>query len=604
VTLATLLAACGGGGAGGGQPHAGVGVVSRTSGVAPLAVHFYPAFLDHVDAQPRFHGYDFDWDFGDPEAGAWGTTGRSRNAARGAVAAHVFERPGTYAVTLTIRDHAGVVGTERYTVTVDDPEVVYAGALTTCVSTGTDFAGCPAGARQATTADLSTVTAYATAGSRLLFRRGDAWSTTGLSWPQNAGPVTIGAFGAGVGPDSLGLYDNAPTITVGGTGGTFLPLDRKQDWRVMDLHLVGADESFSNLEVGAFGGAMELQRHLFLRIRAEHFAAPMGWSAWNTARRMPIDDMVVASCEFSDAYVNVVYVGAERLALLGNVAQDAHTSHVVRVWQAYRSVISENLFSGSSLDDTSGRHALKLHGPKETELAPADGNGDLRRRTEYAIVSGNVFGSSGPWPVYLGPQDSGSDERLANLVFERNRYVQDHGAASATPLQVALLVSARRVTVRNNVLDGSGAGAYFTGVSVRRRGVEPAPEDVRLYANTVFRNDTRGADGNALVGFDVDAAARGTVIRNNLVVFPGAPASEAALLSGGGAGLVADHNQLALTSGLLADPLAANPLARDYGLIAGSPFVDAGVEVPVFEDLLGKPRPAGGGFDLGAVERQ
>jgi hypothetical protein len=54
---------------------------------------------------------------------------------------------------------------------------------------------------------------------------------------------------------------------------------------------------------------------------------------------------------------------------------------------------------------------------------------------------------------------------------------------------------------------------------------------------------------------------------------------------------------------VLVEALAADPLARDYALASGSPYLDAGVEVPVFEDLLGNPRPAGG-YDLGAVERQ
>lgn len=605
--LLAILAACGGGsggGGGGGPTHTGQGVVSRTSGVAPLAVHFYAGFLDDAAEQERFHTYDYTWDFGDDGAGTWGTTGRSRNTAKGGVAAHVFERAGTYAVTLTIRDRSGVVGTERYTITVADPDTVYAGTLTTCVANGGGFDGCPADARQVTTADLTTVTQYAAAGSRVLFRRGDAWTTTGLNWPSNGGPVTLGAFGAGESPDAQGIYANAPTISVAGAGGAFLALDRKQDWRIMDLRVVGVGEVWTNQEVAAFGGAMELQRQLFLRLSVEHFSVPMGWSTWNTAHLMPIDDMVIASCSFSEGYLNVVYVGAERLALLGNVARNARTSHVVRVWQAYRSVISENLFSGSSLDNDAGRHALKLHGPGETGLAPADGNGDLRRRTEYSVVSGNVFGSSGPWPVIIGAQDSGSDERLSNLVLERNRYVQQYGEASVTAAQIGFRISARHVTVRNNVIDGSGAGKYFAGIAVVQGGVEPAPADVRILGNTVFRNDTLGADGNQAVGVSVGGDASGVVVRNNLVVFQGAPSSEAVLLqAAAGAGVVADHNALATGAGVLEDPLAVDPLARDYGLVPGSAYADAGVEVPLYEDLLGNARPAGG-WDLGAVERQ
>jgi len=573
----------------------GEGIVSRTSGVAPLAVQFQAGYIAGADESARFRDFDYTWDFGDAASGTWGTTGRSKNSAKGAIAAHVFESPGTYEVVLTIRDGGGVVGAESYEITVQDPDVFYAGEKTICVSDTAhgDFTGAPLGALQITTDDLSTITEHAQAGNRILFHRGSSWTTEGLTWPENGGPVTLGAYGEGQSPDALGLFSNAPEISVTGAAGVFLPLDGKQDWRVMDLRIVGAQDA-----QGAVGGAMEMQRHLFLRLSLSGFDCAMGWSHWNTAALMPIDDMVIASCDISESETNVMYVGAERLAVLGNRVRNARTSHVVRIWQAYRSVVSENVVSGSSLDNTNGRHALKLHGPKESELAPADGNGSLAHRSEFSIVSGNVFGSSGPWPLNLAPQDSGSDERLSDIVFERNRYHQDLGDQSATPLQVALRVAARNATIRNNVIDGTGDGNDFTGIWVGLNGAEPAASGVAVYNNTIFRanNDV----GNGRVGIAVGAEATSTVVRNNLISFPGATVPTA-MIDDASADLVEDHNLMTETAGFVG-ATALDPLARDFGLDASSPALDSGAIVPVFEDLEGNPRDDGL-IDLGARER-
>lgn len=561
---------------------------SRASGVAPLYVNFATDYVGTLGDR-AFHDYAFAWSFGDPTSGTWGTNGRSRNAALGPVAAHVFETPGTYTVTLSVRDASGILASGQAQIVVSDPEVIYAGTQTTCVSYTADFTGAPAGARQVTTHDLSTITQYATAGSRILFRRGGQWSTAGgLTWPENAGPVTIGAFGAGSSPNIQGIFGNAPRITV--TAGGFMPMDFKQDWRIMDLHLVDPTRT-----LGTFGGAEELQRQLYLRLKIEGFDTALGWSHWNTRRLLPLDEMAIVSCDLSNGGDHSLYVGSERLAILGCRAWDAHTSHVVRVWQAYRGVIAHNEISGSSLDNTAGRHALKFHGPKETELSPANANGHLRVRSSHTVVSDNVFGSSGPWPIHIAPQDGGSDERLSHILFERNRYVAEFGSQSATPLQIALRICARHITVRNNILDGSNIGNSFRGIAVLQDGVEPAPEGIGIYHNTIYRSSTAV---NTCTAIEIGAEVQNSMVRNNLVSFP--VATNGRLLNNLSAGTASSHNLLTATP-LFVAPDLAGPLTRDFRLQSGSPGLGAGTAVPVFDDFDGNVRPQTP--DLGAFER-
>jgi len=67
----------------------------------------------------------------------------------------------------------------------------------------------------------------------------------------------------------------------------------------------------------------------------------------------------------------------------------------------------------------------------------------------------------------------------------------------------------------------------------------------------------------------------------------------------GGAGtiLVGTHNYWG-------DPAFIDPNAGDYHIGPGSAAIDAGVDAGVSDDIDGDPRPAGGGYDIGADERR
>ena len=151
-------------------------ITASDDGVAPLYVHFFDedaSASDGVGLEP-FHDYYYSWDFDDPGSGTWGSDGKTRNGATGPVSAHVYENQGTYTVSLTVIDSLSgtTIGTDTYTVTVNDPDTIYAGTLTTCVNTNSDnnFSGCPSGANQIQTDDITSITSYADAGERILFK--------------------------------------------------------------------------------------------------------------------------------------------------------------------------------------------------------------------------------------------------------------------------------------------------------------------------------------------------------------------------------------------------------------------------------------------------
>lgn len=568
-------------------------MVSRIQGVAPLLVHFEATYNPD-----QFHHSLFKWNFGDEAAPLWGTDLKSQNMADGPITAHVFENPGTYEVTLSQKNMNGTTFLDTIDITVLDPDAVFESPLTVCVNPANDndFTGAPSGSAHISTDSLQTITSFAMAGNRILFKRGGVWSISStLNWPQNSGPVVIGAYGTGINPDPMGICENNPEIIV--NGGNFLPMDFKQNWTIMDITL--RDPSKQN---GSFGGAESFHHWLFFRMKVDGFDVPIGWSTWNDpVGNTHVDHMGIISCVFENAAVNVGYIGSERLMVMGSIFRNASESHVLRVWQCYKGILSHNQISGSSLNTNTGRHALKFHGPSETQIATTEWS-HLNKRTQYSIISDNVFGTSGPWPVMVAPQDDWSDERLSHIIFERNQYFSDFGNSSTLSLQPSVIFSfnGSNLTVRNNIIDASSQGAYFTGILVKKNTVVPVPENVEIYHNTIYKY----ADPNGQIwyGIAVLDTCGAITIRNNLVEFPYVCAGHFSVYN---LSPNTEYTNNVLNSTItFEDPDNTDPLQRSFRLHQNSiSAIDMGYVVPsVHLDFDGNSRPLGNGYDIGAFE--
>ena len=245
----------------------------RASGVAPLAIIFDATATIHTNpAVKTFHDIEYRWSFGDP-GGNWATgsrpgAGNSRNSATGPVAAHVYENNGFYTIDVTAFDGTNTA-TCQILVTADDPDIVFAGAATTCISDTADFTGCPAGANQITTSNFATGVSAITAGNsvrRLLFRRGGVWNATAAGTILTAGPGIIGAFGAN---------PAAPRIQSVTAFAAINP--RAADWRIMDIDIDGAG---SITAAGVLGDAGAKQI-LLLRLNINNLNNGLVFSDFN-----------------------------------------------------------------------------------------------------------------------------------------------------------------------------------------------------------------------------------------------------------------------------------------------------------------------------------
>ena len=309
-------------------------LASRITGVAPLSVFFDAVNTVGVTQPPlvlsrrEYADFDYTWGFGDPASGLWAVSGKQKNIDSGCTAAHVFEVAGTYNVTVAVKDGATVNETHDVTITVTDPNVIYSGTNTICVSTSGDFAGAPSGSTQLTTTVIDDIFPYISAGRRILFKRGESWTTSTVIQINNSDVFTIGAYGSGTNPDSRGIFSNAPIINVGGGAGDGLFLSTNQnDSRIMDLNIIDAGTRATCID-----GITGLTNHLYFRNKITGFNTAVNIGYWATGGH---DSLSFVDNDVSGSYGNILYVGSERLAILGNSLRDTDDSHVCRVWQAY-----------------------------------------------------------------------------------------------------------------------------------------------------------------------------------------------------------------------------------------------------------------------------
>ena len=546
---------------------------------------FFDATATTATATTRpFHELGYRWDFGDPGSGVWSTGSRpgssSRNLANSPVAAHVYETPGTYTVTMTATDGTSTTAESCVQITVQDPEVVFSGANTRCFSNDNNFAGCPGGAQTFITSDFdNAINTNVGPGRRLLFKRGHTFTANATPTINATGPMTVGAFNTG----------NDPLVEISGNvSGIQLSTPQTpalSDVRIMDLEIDGNSGGTTNgvLLNGGINNVLLLRtniHHIHTGVSGSPFLLDYfnannnpGHALWNG---LFIVDSRIANT-IGGQGGNGLFLGAHRYAIMGTVMTDGTgAEHIHRTPYLYKAFIAHNEFSNPA--PTKG--AMKMHATKFTS-APS-------QQSEMIVVSNNKFtsGTNGPWTVNMGPQDDQSNELTRHVIVENNWF------APHASQQIALLIFAQSVTVRNNIFNLTGA-ADQRGVDVDRWGIEPTTMDVHVYNNTFYSSSS----GTFLpVNFRIGS---GHIAKNNLAYAPNS--GSRTMVSGTGTASNNTSNANILVAPSFASATPSVP--ADFSLGAGSYAVNAGAAVPVFADFLGLSRSQGGAIDLGLVER-
>jgi hypothetical protein len=573
----------------------------RDTGISPLLVFFDATGTTDTSMSgsgKTFRDVTYTWNFGD--TGASGTDTweyganrdfNSRNTASGGVAAHLYVTPGVdsaYVVTVTARAGSNTARCQLG-VTAHDPSRAngFAGTRTTCVSaSGTPSpgsGGCPAGAATLHTSSFNTAlgSSHLSSGKRVLFKCGDRFTgdgatLAGITW-------SVGAYGG-----CEGTQTNRPILSDSGSGGELYVSVKSGDGRIADLDLEGNGRGLVAMAVLAGTNVVPYQltfSNLLSNGNHASYYTPQGHQVgivnsvmtgmktigvfWNNGGNNP--------GSWSGPFPNDNYQ-----AMLGNSFNGAGVGNgsgieTVRIAACRFCVIENNTIENASNVGA----VLKLHsGNRGSSVAWAG------VYSEFIEISDNLFtGTSGAQLVENAPQNSAFDERLRNIVVERNLF--SSGAASGRQL----LVSAVNESVRDNVFYAAGSSQPPAwGVQVAQRGIEPVPSGVEVYNNTCDQVQI-------CVGFEgvtMRAPPTGSVAQNNLFYIP---AGGHATVVNTGAGNTVSHNTATPTN----NPHFTNGSGSFSYLSDFKPTANqvGATTVPVIFDALGRLWPMT--WYLGAV---
>jgi hypothetical protein len=587
-----------------------VGAV-RVSGISPLLVFFdATGTTDTISGNTTtFRDIHYTWNFGDSGASGTGTWAyganpgkNSRNTATGGVAAHLYVTQGADAAyTLTVTAHDGTNKAScQLGVTAYDPSGAkgFPGTKTACVSSSgkptPGSGGCPVGARVLNTSSFNSALGSLGSGKRVLFKCGDTF--TGDSATLSGTTWSVGAYGG-----CQGAQTGRPILRDSGTDGELMVALASGDGRIADLDLEGNGTAAS--AVGTPGSITRIPYQITLyNLHSNGNDSSYSWS--QGAQWAVVDSVMTGMRTGIGTFVNYnennpstwsgnVYNNLDYQALLGSsfngagATNNGNGQETVRISACRMCVIENNTFKNANNIGA----VLKLHnGNTNNSLAAWTGV-----YTELLEISDNWFGgTSGAQYMENAPQNGGDDERLRNIVVERNLFSGSTGAQGGRQL----LVSAVNETVRDNVfyMPGNSSQYAIYGVQVAQRGVEPLPSGVEVYNNTCYAPN--GVATQTCIGFtnvgNLKAPPINSAAKNNLFYVP---ASGHSTVVDTGIGNIVTNNTASPTS----NPSFTNGSGSFSVISDFKPTANysGGARVPVWSDALGAVSPPT--WDLGAV---
>jgi hypothetical protein len=584
----------------------------RDVGISPLLVFFDATGTTDSSISGKttaFQDVSYSWNFGDTGASGTGTWAyganpgkNSRNTASGGVAAHLYVTPGAdtaYVVTVTAHDGANTASCQLG-VTAHDPAGAngFAGAKTTCVSaSGTPTpgsGGCPAGAAALNTSSFNTALGSLSSGKRVLFKCGDTF--TGDNATLSGTTWSVGAYGG-----CEGTQTNRPIFRDPTSGNAALEVALASgDGRIADIDFEGAGTGTAAVWTPGGNSKINYQITLYNLLSNGNNSA-YGYSQgaqWGivgsvmTGMRTSIGTFLNFNENNPTTWSGNVYNNLDYQALLGNsfngagAADNGSGLETVRLSACRMCVIENNTIENANNVGA----VLKLHNGNTNNSLPTW----TGVYTELLEISDNWFGgTSGANLIENAPQNGGDDERLRNIVFERNLISGSTGAQGGRQL----LVSAVNETVRDNVFYMPGNSSQFAiyGVQVAQRGVEPVPSGVEVYNNTCYAPN--GVTTQTCIGFTNVGSLRAPPInsfaKNNLFYIP---ASGHSTVVDTGTGNTVTNNTASPTSNpAFTDGSGSFSVISDFKPTAN---YLGGASVPVWSDALGVLWPT---WDLGAV---
>ena len=631
MTLDNLVGLTGGGttnvfmtgSIGGGGVVTAASSASRLTGVAPLYVNFDATATTSTASSNPSHELFFAHDFGDTGAGTWANGVQSsgltsKNTGYGPVTGHVYETPGTYTYTMAVTDGVNTA-TRTKTIVVQDPNVVYAGALTICISHSGNFTGNPTGALEVNTASNTDMYAALNGiadknNKRILFCKADAWTCSARNVFTGVTGMMLGGYGTGVaraGVFNASASDTLVSVTPAAIGNTLFSFNAgNTNIRICNFKIT------ANSTTQAIGLNNSIAGILIHKLEIR--GCPSGFSAYpgDFGTNNVFDEHCMYECLIDD-YDSAsgtggfgVFVGLVRGGIMGCYFDNCNYGEgVVRIPFIDRGHINNNYIARPNKT----KNIFKIHGfvydelPLYSEKFVVSANVfDLRGGYEY---NGTTVTEVGESAMRIGNGGARGYERVRNGIVENNYTYGCRGSPKKLSFGMFLCPD---MTVRNNIADfllGS-TSAEYVGTFSNRGAVfcyvgTSVPADptvgVRIYNNSMYCN----IDNSESMLVWVQQAETGQVdIRNNISYLPyvsGYWADKIVHASVGAtaAAYTASNNTVNHTTNPLFTATPPVTLA-DWKPATGSYAINGGASVPVLRDFNNASR-YGAGNHMGAV---
>lgn len=554
------------------------------SNPAPLYVHFDATGSDcdgdgrGVAGDPQdFLDCSYVWDFGDPLSGTWATSGLSKNAAYGAVAGHVYERAGTFTVTLTVTDSTGSASTSTRNVVVDPADAIWPAHETECVSASGTFTGCPfsvaQGARHTTSSDWdAALSAAMSAGRRrVLFRSSETFHANGRTVLSAGDTGMVGSFG-GTARAKVNLSSGAQAVALRGFNGSS---PDSRDWRIVGIDCSGSDGANTTCVGANDGGYADHDVDvLVLNVRSQPIGSGNIAFGINGLPR-PHDLIAIVDSDLEGRNSNngsgvCFFGGAERYFFAGNTCDQRGTgtsnAWMWRIQRSRKSIFAHN----DTLSNVGAFDNIKY-----TCLDRSSGN-------RFNVISDNHFFSG---HINLTRGTSTANCQIDYTVFERN-WQQDAGAAATE-------VEHPNWAFRHNVVNFWELAADASSAA--------------LVHNNVFTNNichsTRGGSPTCIVLESMPSSnPSGNVFRNTLAWYPNANSVRMFSDNSGGSGNRHTESFVASSNPFVdATPDSRSDFAPNLAGPQASSIIDAGSSPNVSAVDLGLHTLHGSvGWDIGA----
>jgi hypothetical protein len=506
-------------------------------------------------------------------------------------------------VTVTAYDGANTASCQLG-VTAYDPASSngFAGAKTTCVSASSTptpgSGGCPAGAAVLSTSSYSSALGAGHFGSdkQVLFKCGDTFTgtdttLTGVTW-------SIGAYGGCQGTQtSRPIFNTASTSA----GAFIINNTGTGDGRIADIDCEGAGTGGGCVNSPGGNGKISYQitlSNLHSNGNRTSYAYSQG-AQWGLVGLVQTGASGIGTFlnfnENNPPYAGNTVNNLDYTALLGSYINGVGAAggsssgiETVRISACRMCVLENNNMQNSNNVGSN----LKLHNGNTNNSLPTW----TGVYTEFIEISDNWFGDNGGAGPEFAPQNAGLDERLRNIVFERN-YVTNQTSGQGTRQGYA---SGVNMTLRDNIyyMPGNSSNYPITGHQVFTRGVEPAAQFNEAYNNTCYAPNSIA--GQECIGFDGYGGYTPTAhsyAKNNMIYTPGSNGHLA--VHDTGTGNTVSNNTVASSNnpGFM-NGSGSFSLITDYKPTAN---YSGGTSVPVWFDALGLLWSLTSTWDLGAV---